>query len=171
MFEKTYKEHDSNQKLEEKITESLQLNEVLRKEVDTRLTITKKTELSFNNQSELVKTKEEVITNQRIIIENFKKFNCSSVDTSNGSEHPGLQESFLCLSNIALHEVVLNGFFEWGNIQRRTTAENNWKEESLKKFTKEELTDAKEILWDVADESVFRKNAKTPRTNKTNLGN
>ena len=100
-----------------------------------------KTELSsFDPQSELVTTKEELIANQRIIIENLKKSDCSSINTSNGSEHPtsvpGLQESFICLSNIALHGVVLNGFLVWANIQRRTIAENIWKEEALRKFTK-----------------------------------
>ena len=123
-----------------------------------------KTELSFDTQSELVRTKEELIANQRIIIENLKKSDCSSINTSNGSEHPtsvpGLQESFICLSNIALHGVVLSGFLVWANIQRRTIAENIWKEEALKKFTKEELTEAKEMLWDVADKAVLGKMTK-----------
>ena len=64
---------------------------------------------------------------------------------------PGLQESVLCSSNLALRGVVLNGLLVWADIQRRMTAENIWKEGALKHFTKHELIDAKEILWDVAE--------------------
>ena len=80
---------------------------------------------------------------------------------------PGLQESMLCMSNI-LHGVVLNGLLVWADIQRRTTAENIWKEEARKYFTKDELTDAKEILWDVADKTVLRKMIKRRETSKSN---
>ena len=61
----------------------------------------------------------------------------------------------LCFSNIALNGVVFNGFLVWVDIQRRTTAENVWKEKALKHFTKEELTEAKEIIWDLAGNDII----------------
>ena len=78
--------------------------------------------------------------------------------TSNQTEHPsvpGLQESVLCMTNLALHGVIINRFLVWADIQRRTTAENIWNDESLKQFIIEEITDAKEFLWDVADNGVL----------------
>ena len=69
----------------------------------------------------------------------------------------GLEESILCLSNTALHGVLLNGFLVWADIQKRTTANNIWKTQALKHFTKEEITDAKEMLWDVGDKNILGK--------------
>ena len=57
---------DHDQRLEERVMELLHLNEVLRKEVDAQITITKKAEESFSTQYELVKTKEELIQNQKL---------------------------------------------------------------------------------------------------------
>ena len=128
----------------------------------TQVTITKKTELAFNTQTELVVTKEELINHQRIVIEHMKKAveeDANRIDvTSIENEHPsvpGLQESVLCMTNLALHGVILNGFLVWADFQRRTTAENIWNAQALKHFIKEEITDAKELLWDVADNGVL----------------
>ena len=59
------------------------------------------------------------------------------------------------MTNLALHGVILNRFLVWADIQRRTTAENIWNDEALKHFIIEEITDAKEFLWDVADNGVL----------------
>ena len=123
-------------------------------QLTNQVLLTKRTELAFNTQSELVNTKDELIKNQQVVIENLNK---AQEDKQDNSEHsnestatpaavPGLQESILCLSNIALHGVVMNGFLVWADIQRRTTAENIWKAQALKHFTNDEITDAKEIL-------------------------
>ena len=153
---------NGNRKLEKELAKSLQLNEDLRNELTTKVTITKKTELAFNTQTELVETKEELINNQRIVIEHMKKAveeDANRIDaTSIENEHPsvpGLQESVLCMTNLALHGVILNGFLVWADIQRRTTAENIWNAQALKHFIKEEITDAKELLWDVVDNGVL----------------
>ena len=58
---------------------------------------------------------------------------------------------------MALHGVILNGFLVWINMQRRTTAENIWKALAIKHFTKEEITDAKDAMWDVGDTNVLGK--------------
>ena len=152
---------NGNCKLEKELTKSLLLNEDLRNKLRIQVTITKKTELAFNTQTELVETKEELIKNQRIVIEHMKRAqeeNTNLIDTtSNETEHPsvpGLHESVLCMTNLALHGVILNGFLVWADIQRRTTAEYIWNAEG-KHFIKEEITDAKEVLWDVADNGVL----------------
>ena len=106
--------------------------------------------------------------NQRIVIEHMKRAQEENTNlvgaTSNETEHPsvpGLQESVLCMTNLALHVVILNWFHVWADIQRRTTAEYIWNAEALKHFIKEEITDAKELLWDVADNGVLGEYDKT----------
>ena len=153
---------NGNRKLEKEFAKSLRLNEDLRNELKTQVTITKKTEPAFNTQTELVATKEELIKNQRIVIEHMKRAqeeNTNLIDaTSNETEHPSvpsLQESVLCMTNLALHGVILNGFLVWADMQRRTTAENIWNAQALKHFIKEEIPDAKELLWDGADNGVL----------------
>ena len=144
---------NGNRKLEKELAKSLRLNEDLRNELRTQVTITKKTGLAFNTQTELAETKEELIKNQRIVIEHMKaaqEENTNLINaTSNETEHPsvyGLQESVLCMTNLALHGVILNGFLVWVDIQRRATAEYIWNAEALKHFIKDEITDAKELL-------------------------
>ena len=90
---------NGNRKLEKELAKSLRLNENLRNELRTQVTITKQTVLAFNTQTELVETKEELIKNQRIVIEHMKRAqeeNTNLIDaTSNETEHPsvpGLQE-------------------------------------------------------------------------------
>ena len=66
----------------------------------------------------------------------------------------------------------MNGFLVWADIQRRTTAENVWKAQALMHFTKEEITEAKEILWDVAPKSIVcRKDNKMTRDIQINISN
>ena len=51
----------------------------------------------------------------------------------------------------------MNGFLGWADIQRHTTAENTWKAQAIKHFANEGITEAKEILWDVAAKIILRK--------------
>ena len=55
-----------------------------------------------------------------------------------------------------------------GRIQRHTTAENIWNAQALKHFIKEEITDAKELLWDIADNSVLGNMIKRQGPSKLN---
>ena len=72
-------------------------------------------------------------------------------DKGSGEETsvPGLQESMLCLSNIALHGVIVSGLLVWADIKCCTNPVELWKAEAIKHFTKEEISEAKNLLWDV----------------------
>ena len=121
-----------SEKLKKELEIVQRIKEDLCNELTNQVLLTKRTELAFNTQSKLVNTKDELIKNQQVVIEILNK---AQEDKQDNSEHsnestatpaavPGLQESILCLSNIALHGVVMNGFLVWADIQRRTTAEN-----------------------------------------------
>lgn len=146
-----------------KINELLQKNEILKKELEAQVNVTKMTELAFSTQSELVKTKEELIRNQNALIENMETIN-NNVNEANTVvpqittfSVPGLQECVLSLNNIALHGVVFNGFLVWADTQRKTIPQDIWKEKALKHFTSEEITDAKNMLWEVAKHDIIGK--------------
>ena len=79
---------------------------------------------------------------------------------------PGFEESMLCLSQIALHGIAVNGLLVWIDIQRRTVTAKEWKENAVKYFTGEEITDAKNILWDICDENVIGKKVNRQGTSK-----
>ena len=163
-----------------------QVKQDIMKKFEDQVIITKKTELAFETQEKLVRAKNELIENYKTLIaqQKIEACRCKEVDMisncdSNSisdvdvnGEHdtsgldqlreltilaPGLHEIILCLNNIAKHGVVMNGFLLWADIQRRTTALNIWKEEALKRFTKEEITDAKEMLWDLAGDKILGK--------------
>ena len=53
--------------------------------------------------------------------------------------------------------IVMNGLLVWINIQRKSTAENIWKSQLLKKNLAEEITAAKHALWEVADDNIVGK--------------
>lgn len=142
--------------------------------------ILKRTELALDSKTELINAKNEIIENLKIVVEQFKKDAprsnqqtlTSEVDTQTDEDDltspiPGLQESVLCLRNMALHGVILNGLLVWVNMQRQTTAENIWKALAIRHFTKEEITDAKEALWDVGDTNVLGKLIKRQGTSKS----
>ena len=67
----------------------------------------------------------------------------------------GLSESLLKLKSFALHGVILDGLLLWIDTQRRTVPENIWKQCTLTHFTKDEITNAKNLLWEVSDESTL----------------
>ena len=57
----------------------------------------------------------------------------------------------------ATNGVVLNGFLLWTDIQREITPENVWKVQAVKRFLKEEITDAKVLLWRAVGELTIGK--------------
>ena len=61
----------------------------------------------------------------------------------------------------------MNGLLLWADIQRKVTPENIWKTQALKKFTDDEITQAKETLWRISGESVIGKISKRQGPNKT----
>ena len=71
------------------------------------------------------------------------------------------------LEEYASNDAILNGMLLWINIQRHVTPENIWKTQAVTKFLKEEITDAKEILWRIIGESELGKMKKRQGTTKT----
>ena len=59
----------------------------------------------------------------------------------------------VCIKSISLHGVILDGFLQWADTQRRTIASDLWKTEATKHFTDEEITNAKNRLWEVCGET------------------
>ena len=53
--------------------------------------------------------------------------------------------------------MAVNGLLLWIDIQRRTSTAKEWKENALKFFTAEEITDAKNLLWDICGDGVIGK--------------
>ena len=144
------------------------------KKLEDQALILHKTELAYESQTELLNAKSEIIENLKTFLEHQKNDYVSNKQTLRsevetvgqlGNDEltppiPGLQESVLCLRNTALHGVILSGLLVWVNMQRRTTAENIWKAIATKHFTKDEITDAKEALWDVGDSYALGKQIK-----------
>ena len=73
-------------------------------------------------------------------------------------EHQDLKQGvYECIEFLQCHGVLLNGLLLWLDIKRKTTAENVWKSQAITKFTKEEITAAKDELWKTAGEAVLGK--------------
>ena len=47
----------------------------------------------------------------------------------------------------------MNDLLLWIDIERKTTTEDVWKSQALNKFTKEEITAAKEELWKIVGDA------------------
>ena len=111
-------------------------------------------ELAFETQKDLIKSKEE-------IIENMKLIKSLSNDAQSEMEQQELKQGvYECIEFLKYHAtngVLLNGLLLWRDIQRKTTAENVWKSQAITKFIKEEITAAKEELWKIAGEAVLGK--------------
>ena len=65
----------------------------------------------------------------------------------------GVSECIEFLKCHANNDVILNGLLLWTDIQRKTTAKDVWKSQALNKFTKEEITAAKEELWKIVGDA------------------
>ena len=61
------------------------------------------------------------------------------------------------LQNHGINGAIFNGFLTWVDIQRKSVPENMWKLQSRKRYTKEEISLAKEIIWRTAGDSLFGK--------------
>ena len=126
-------------------------NETFKKRLEDQITIRQKTELAFETQGKLIESKTEIINNLKTIAAQNTGIEPPIMNI------PGLQETVTCLSNLALHGVILNGLLLWVDIQRRTIASGIWKAEATKHFTQEEITNAKNLLWDACDENIIGK--------------
>ncbi len=120
-------------------------NELILKKLEDLTTLNEKTELAYEVQNKLINSKCELIESLKMqISENKQPPSCSRSgsreqnnltsqintegddkengvqDKGNNDKIPGLQESILCLSSIALHGIVTNGLLLWIDVQRRT---------------------------------------------------
>ena len=124
-----------------------------------QILITKKTELAFNTQTELVIAKNEIIENHKFIIWQLKKQASDSTRevTQNLTSHiianigvieniNGVQDCCEFIRVHATNGVLLNGLLLWPDMQWKVTPENIWKAQAVKKFDSEEITGSKGIV-------------------------
>ena len=153
--------------LEETLGDTMRLKEQLIKDLRSQAELAKNSHLAFTVQSELVNTKEELIKNQKMLIDTMKVITPESNFHEDGELKPGVVNCIEFLKCQAVNGVLLNGLLIWIWIQRRTTAENIWMSEAISKFTKEEITVAKEELWKIAGESVIGRMVKRQGSSKS----
>ena len=179
----------SNHELEElrrQLELEKQINQDMVKKLEDQTVIGNKTELAFDAKTELVNSKNEIIETFKSIVEQYKKEPCRckkvpengmTSDTICGNTErsdeqemktkKGVKECNEFLEVYATNDAILNGLLLWINIQRHVTPENIWKTQAVTKFLKEEITDAKEILWRIIGESELGKMKKRQGTTKT----
>ena len=152
------------------IKEERQRNSELLRKIGDQVKLCRSIELAFDTQGKQIGAKNDIITNLKSIISQKQTTSCSCTTyrdnmTSNSVSSkendggctvvPGMEECILCLKNISLHGCIMNGFLTWADIQRNTSPKDHWKTQALQYFTKEEVSDAKQLLWEVCDESVI----------------
>ena len=74
-----------------------------------------------------------------------------------GELKSGVQECCEFINIHATNGVITSGLLLWADIQRKQHPDNIWKAEAVKKFSKQEITEAKEVLWRTAGESILGK--------------
>ena len=146
------------QHIETEIDSFKQQNESLQRKFDDQDMIRKELETTISTRDRQLIAKDEVITNLKTlaykapqICEHCEKIQKQQKITS------GMQECLLKLEGISLHGVILDSFLTWTDMIRKTTAKDVWKGLALKNFTGEEVTSAKNLLWEVCGEEVLGK--------------
>ena len=115
---------------------------------------------------ELIDSKEGLIRNQQILFDSLK--GCTNSKPPEAEDlKPGVGECIEFVKCHAPNGALVNGFLIWVWIQRRTTPENIWKTQAVTKFTKEEITAAKEELWKISGKPTLGKMVRRQGTSKT----
>ena len=146
--------------------------EAVQRRLDDQITITNKTEMALKTQEKLTAAKVDLIENLKAKISQGETPSCSErtdegqnltsninrtsvnqIQDGDGETIPGIEECLVCIKSISLHGVILDGFLQWADTQRRTIASNLWKKEATKHFTDEEIKNAKNRLWEVCGET------------------
>ena len=161
--------HDGRLELEHQLEYEEEVNKDLVKKLWDQIFISKKTELAFNTQTELVSAK-----NEKVIIEQLKKEASASarddltshiIVNNGGIENKNKNGVQDCSDYIKVH--AANGvLLLWADIQRKVTPENIWIAQVVQKFDSEEITEAKELLWRIAGDSIIGKMVKRQGANK-----
>ena len=123
---------------------------VLEKRIDDLSMISGTVDLALSAKDKLLHAKEQIIDNLKTIVALLKD---NQQEGGNPPiiklSEPGVKE---CCEFIEIHtssSAVLNGLLLWADVQRQTTPENVWKAQTIKTFLKEDITQAKELLWRV----------------------
>ena len=158
-------------------------NTHLTKRIEDQIVITEKTESTLKALEDLVATKSLLIENLQILnthqdkqaemeISNLTSHNdtdvssvASSLEKENGvmknaeisSQENSTNEALEFIKAHAENGVIVNGFLLWVDIQRKATPENIWKDQAMKRFIKEEISEAKKLLWKTFDEDIIGK--------------
>ena len=153
--------------VETEILSTKQQNGSLQRRLDDQKIICKEQENIISTRDRQLIAKDEVITSLKTLASKAPLVSSDTL-TSNArcsrceiqqqqNVTAGMQECLLKLEGISLHGVILDSFLTWTDMIRKTTAKDVWKGLALKNFTGEEVTAAKDLLWDVCDENVIGK--------------
>ena len=97
-------------------------------------------------------------------LSNVKTGTANEVGQDDGK---GIKVSCEFIENHGKNGAVFNGILLWMSVLRRMCPENKWKAEAATKFTKEEITDAKDSLWRTCGESIIKKKINRQGASKT----
>ena len=146
-----------------------QKHDVLQRKFDDQVRLTNDKEIALVSKDNQISAKEDLIQNLKTIMnqtslpipnnENIMTSNCEMAQHP-ACRVPGMQECIIKLEGISLHGIILDSFLTWVDMNRKTTARELWKEKALQNFTSEEITTAKDVLWEVCQESVIGKMTK-----------
>ena len=123
-------------------------------ELQFQTSLRKSIELAFETHKVLIKSKEDIIENMMLI---SSLSNVTEPVKEDNDLKKGVSECIEFLKYHANNDVILNGLLLWIDIQRKTTVEDIWKSQALNKFTREEITAAKEELWKIVGDALSGK--------------
>ena len=157
---------------------------VMSDDMEAKAELNRKTESALQAKDDLLAAKDEIIDGLKIIAE-INKINATTPDdtgstpvadevTSNyevqekdTTQNGSIQECCEFIQIHAKHGVITNGLLLWADIKRKQHPEKIWKDEAVKKFTKQEITDAKEMLWRVSGEESIGEMTRRQGQSKT----
>ena len=119
--------------------------------------ILEKTEIAYNAHADTVSAKEQVIHHQKTIIDNQETIiNSLKLRTTTTVD-----------AEADKNGEITNAVLVWIDIQRMTTAENIWKTQALSHFTTDEISTAKNEMWDRCGEHRLGKLIRRQGSSKT----
>ena len=119
--------------------------------------ILEKTEIAYNAHTDTVSAKEQVIHHQKTIIDNQETIiNSLKLRTTTTVD-----------AEADKNGEITNAVLVWIDIQRMTTAENIWKTQALSHFTTDEISTAKNEMWDRCGEHRLGKLIRRQGSSKT----
>ena len=162
------KELTQLQHVETEIHSIKQQNGTLQRKLDDQEIICKELESTISTRDRQLVAKDEVVASLKTLASKAPPITNNTVTSNSICNHcekiqqqqkitSGMQECLLKLEGIALHGVILDSFLTWADMIRKTRARDVWKGIALKNFTGEEVTAAKDLLWEVCGEEVLGK--------------